>query len=123
MRKRIASLACVCVAACAPIGTIPDVPMPEGGATGVSVAPDWWKGFNDPVLDRLVARALETSPTLESALARVDAARARGGIADSAQLPNVGAVAGGTRAQPSRPFRCSRRRSPRCSLHSSLRFG
>lgn len=102
MRKGLAALACVCLAACAPVGTIPDVPMPEGAAQGASVAPDWWKGFNDPVLDRLVARSLEASPSIESALARVDAARARAGIAASAQLPSVGAVAGVTRAQPSR---------------------
>ncbi len=102
MRKGLAALACVYLAACAPVGTIPDVPMPGGGAPEVRIALDWWKGFNDPVLDRLVARSLEASPTLESALARVDAARARAGIAGSAQLPNVAGVAAGTRAQPSR---------------------
>jgi len=102
VRNGLAALACACFVACAPIGTIPEVPMPEGGAPGVRIAPDWWRGFNDPVLDSLVARSLEASPTLESALARVDAARARAGIVDSAQLPSVAGVAAGTRAQASR---------------------
>lgn len=37
----------------------------------------WWRVFNDPVLDDLEARALQSSPGLQAALARVQQARAR----------------------------------------------
>ena len=36
MRKGLAALACTCAVACAPVGTLPDVPLPEGGAQGVA---------------------------------------------------------------------------------------
>ncbi|MGL5447110.1 MAG: hypothetical protein ACRDBL_07375, partial [Rhabdaerophilum sp.] len=37
---------------------------------------NWWRGYRDPILNRLIDRALIQSPTLEQALARVDSARA-----------------------------------------------
>jgi NodT family efflux transporter outer membrane factor (OMF) lipoprotein len=37
---------------------------------------DWWKTFNDPVLDTLLQRAETHSPTLAAAVARIDEARA-----------------------------------------------
>jgi multidrug efflux system outer membrane protein len=37
---------------------------------------EWWKVFNDPVLDALEAKAVSASPTLRSALARYDEALA-----------------------------------------------
>jgi NodT family efflux transporter outer membrane factor (OMF) lipoprotein len=40
------------------------------------VAPDWWRGFGDPQLDRLVAVATDGNPTLDAALARVTQAEA-----------------------------------------------
>ena len=40
------------------------------------VAADWWKAFNDPQLDRLVAQLLAGNPTLQGALARIRAAQA-----------------------------------------------
>lgn len=102
MRKALALAAGFLAVACAaPPKAPPAVDLPVAGLTSITVAPDWWKGFNDPVLDRLVAGALDASPTAEAALARVDAARARLGISGSAQFPTVGVGAGGVRAQPS----------------------
>ncbi|WP_239017759.1 efflux transporter outer membrane subunit [Sphingomonas aracearum] len=49
---------------------------------GLAVAPtplidgEWWKSFNDPQLDRVVADALTGNPTLDAALARVRQAEA-----------------------------------------------
>ena len=42
---------------------------------------DWWKAFNDPVLDRLVARAYRDNLTLQQAGVRVLQARAQIGRA------------------------------------------
>lgn len=50
---------------------------------------DWWKTFNDPVLDDLVARALSANQNLAAAAARVEQARAAAGIARSNYLPSV----------------------------------
>ncbi|HVV71799.1 MAG TPA: TolC family protein, partial [Verrucomicrobiae bacterium] len=41
-----------------------------------TVALEWWRGFNDPVLDRLVTAALATNQDLRIATARVREARA-----------------------------------------------
>jgi NodT family efflux transporter outer membrane factor (OMF) lipoprotein len=41
---------------------------------------DWWKAFNDPVLDRLIARAYRDNLTLQQAGVRVLQARAQLGI-------------------------------------------
>ncbi len=50
---------------------------------------DWWKPFNDPALDDLVARALSANQNLAAAAARVEQARAAAGIARSNYLPSV----------------------------------
>ena len=50
----------------------------------------WWTAFQDPILDRLVARALEGNLDLKIAGARIREARAARGIAAAAGLPQVG---------------------------------
>ena len=40
------------------------------------IAADWWRGFGDPQLDRLVADAVAGNPSLDAALARVTQAQA-----------------------------------------------
>lgn len=49
----------------------------------------WWTLFADPELDRLVDLALTHNHDLESALARVEQARAYAGVARAAQSPTV----------------------------------
>ncbi|WP_404423538.1 efflux transporter outer membrane subunit [Nibricoccus sp. IMCC34717] len=44
---------------------------------------DWWRVFNDPALEALMAEALRASPNLQSAAARVAEARARLGISQA----------------------------------------
>lgn len=60
-------------------------------ARGLAPAPAdaWWKGFNDPVLDRLVDRALAQNLDLAQAAARVTQARAGLGAATAALLPSA----------------------------------
>jgi len=49
----------------------------------------WWRGFNDPVLNRLVDRALAQNLDLAQAAARVTQARAGLGAATAALLPSA----------------------------------
>ncbi len=53
------------------------------------LAPDWWKAFGDPQLDRLVDQLLASNPTLQSALARIRAAQAEVASVQSLQYPNI----------------------------------
>src|SRR5438046_7583363 len=50
---------------------------------------DWWRAFNDPVLDRLVARAYRDNLTLQQAGVRVLQARAQLGIAVGEIFPQT----------------------------------
>jgi len=102
MPKRVlaASLLTLSLAACA-VG--PDYQAPQmalapfhaGAAaaargTGQTPALDrWWSGFNDPVLDGLIDRALAENLDMAAALARVRQARAAAGLADAQLLPSV----------------------------------
>ncbi|ADV26840.1 RND efflux system, outer membrane lipoprotein, NodT family [Pseudoxanthomonas suwonensis 11-1] len=56
-------------------------------------AQDWWRAFGDPQLDALVAEALDGSPSLVAADARLRKARAQAGLAEAARKPSVGASA------------------------------
>src|SRR6202035_923191 len=52
----------------------------------------WWTGFDDPVLTRIVERALEQNLDLAAALARVDQARAVAREAGAQLLPTARAT-------------------------------
>lgn len=54
----------------------------------------WWRDLSDPVLDYLVEQALQSSPTLEIALARLNQSRAALGQANAAASPSVSATGG-----------------------------
>lgn len=62
-----------------------------------SLAPDWWKAFDDPQLDDLETRALTGNETVQMVAARYDAARAVLASSASAELPSVGLAAGASR--------------------------
>jgi outer membrane protein, multidrug efflux system len=51
---------------------------------------EWWTRFEDPVLNQLVARAVQDNPDIRIQAARVWEARARLGFARAEQLPTVG---------------------------------
>jgi NodT family efflux transporter outer membrane factor (OMF) lipoprotein len=78
----------------------------EGGAVG-GTAPltAWWTTLNDPLLNSLIARAVETSLDLRAAEARVREARAARGIAGSSLWPTLGASASWTYSQSVAPER------------------
>jgi NodT family efflux transporter outer membrane factor (OMF) lipoprotein len=53
----------------------------------------WWREFNDPVLDDLIARALEHGPDWRETIARLREARALRGVAGAERFPTLGADA------------------------------
>lgn len=61
---------------------------------------EWWKVFNDPVLDDLEQQASAANQDLKAAAARVAQARALVGVANSDRYPKVNAGFGPTRVQP-----------------------
>jgi NodT family efflux transporter outer membrane factor (OMF) lipoprotein len=73
-------------------------PLPGSPAATTSAAltevADWWQRFNSPALPGLIAAAQQASPTLASAAARIERARATRVAAGAALVPRVDAVAG-----------------------------
>lgn len=63
----------------------------------------WWKQFNDPTLDTLIARAAANSPDLKIAVARLKQSRALLGTAQSQQWPDIETQAGYTRSREQQP--------------------
>lgn len=53
----------------------------------------WWTGFNDPMLEKVVQRALDQNLSLQASIARVSQARAAAQAAGAALLPTVDAGA------------------------------
>ena len=62
---------------------------------------EWWRGFNDPVLNELIARARAENPDFKIAIQRIVEARAQRGVAKSRMLPALGADAGYVRNRQS----------------------
>ncbi|RYM11514.1 efflux transporter outer membrane subunit [Sphingobium cupriresistens] len=68
-------------------------------AAAGSIAPDWWRAFGDPVLDRLIEDALARNTDILVAAARVQEAQADIRTARSALLPAVDAIGAGQYAR------------------------
>lgn len=99
------------LSACTTVGPDFEKPQPEVApewlqaeneqiSTDPAAYRDWWKNFNDPVLDQLIDRAYENNLTLQIAGLRVYEARAILGVATGAKYPQIQemvASAGGTR--------------------------
>ena len=71
---------------------------------GANVAlTDWWTGFEDPLLDRLVAEALADGPSVRLAALRVQQARAVARSTIANNLPDLTAGGAGQYTQPRTP--------------------
>lgn len=112
MMKRTITAACAATLLAAGCMTGPDYTRPEIAtpkdwvsepAGGINSAPadiaTWWAQLDDPVLDGLIARALEGNFDLRVAGTRVREARAARGIAASNLLPGVGFDGSATRSR------------------------
>jgi multidrug efflux system outer membrane protein len=106
MRLLISSMA-LALAGCAAVPTpqpaLPPLPAsfanrPEEAQAGVPAAA-FWRGFQDPQLDALVARALEANLDLRRAVARLRETRALARQADARLLPELGATGSAARVR------------------------
>lgn len=80
-----------------------EAPVPDSAATAPSLADmPWWSLFDDPVLEDLIAEALERSHDVRLAAWRVEEARARAGIARAERFPTIDTAAGWSRGRESR---------------------
>ncbi len=103
----------VVAALCAGCTVGPDYRAPEPVASGWAghdaaasaeeeYDPQWWRGFGDPVLDQLVARAAADNLEVAAAEARLRQARAQRRAARSTLFPSVGGEASYTSYQLSK---------------------
>lgn len=92
-RPALLAVGGVFLAACAGSPLQPAVklsPAYQQSADGaVAVAGDWWRVFNDPALDQLIARGLAGNHDARLALARVQQAKAGTTAAESRLLPSL----------------------------------
>jgi NodT family efflux transporter outer membrane factor (OMF) lipoprotein len=66
----------------------------EGAEVGAYRPAAWWQGFDDPVLNSLVADALSDNLDIAAAAARIERARAQARLSRAALLPTLSASAG-----------------------------
>ncbi|MGE5469217.1 MAG: efflux transporter outer membrane subunit [Bacteroidota bacterium] len=92
---------CASYAGIAPIGRFFDIrqlaPNSEVVTEASWPASDWWRAMHDPALDDLIERALQGSPGLQAAAARLDQARAIAGLAESSLGPQLNLSLSSTR--------------------------
>jgi outer membrane protein TolC len=82
----------------------PDVALTAAYHAPATIAPaeaQWWKRFNDPVLDALVDQALAQNMDIAAAAARITQARGVARAAGAALLPTVGVGASAERDRTS----------------------
>jgi multidrug efflux system outer membrane protein len=102
MHKTLLLVAMLSLAGCVNLPEMQQahIDLPQSAKPVVAhVAPDWWKAYNDPVLNKLMDEALTYNADLRLAAARVDEARGNLGLADGARYPTVGVNAGASRTR------------------------
>jgi NodT family efflux transporter outer membrane factor (OMF) lipoprotein len=99
-----AALAAALLAGCVPHDVNPRTHALESTAFGlkgpdVTAVSDWWRGLNDPQLDRIMSDALAGNPTLDEVLSRLRLASAVVETQNAGLLPQIAIDA---QEQPSR---------------------
>ncbi|CAN5253447.1 efflux transporter outer membrane subunit [soil metagenome] len=112
-RFLIASPAILSLAACAVGPRAPDAALPQTASGAFVSAPtstavttaevrnDWWRLYDDPVLDGLIGQAFAENNQLEAAEANLRAVRASLSEARAGRLPTTGLSASASRSQGS----------------------
>ena len=105
-------LVCAGISSCAvgPDYKAPDLDYPEGFSAAAQLSADakqpnlglWWKDFNDPMLDELIASAIDSNPDLELADERVVEARGLLRISYGELTPSLHTGASYTRSRNSK---------------------
>jgi NodT family efflux transporter outer membrane factor (OMF) lipoprotein len=114
LARRISVLRCVCAAtacalslvACVDV-SMPDYKRPDTPAktswsdqkgspvsAAATIEPDWWKGFHDPYLDTLIAKAIAGNFDIKVLAARINVAGTQIGEAKAGALPTMDLGAG-----------------------------
>ncbi len=76
-----------------PVAWKVEAPFREGAPKDAAPKGQWWKRFNDPVLDGLQEKALAGNPTLAAAVQRLAQARATLTSVSGQEYPQISAVA------------------------------
>ncbi len=109
LRRAMATASAMLLAGCnmAPTYKVPVVAVPvsyrdvaiwhEARPSETAVHSDWWKGFQDPVLDKLETALLAQNFSLVAAAATYDQARANVAEAVAGLLPQIAVNGGGTK--------------------------
>lgn len=77
---------------------------PDPGAAASEPPARFWQGFQDPILDSLVQRALRANVDVKTAGARLAEARALGRFAEANLLPSIGTAVGASRVRSKDAF-------------------
>lgn len=104
MRRRLPFVSLLLLSACAAVPQLGTVPTPRAPDTLKSTssfaqmdgrwpAQNWWLAYDDPALNALIEEALQDSPDIALAAARVRAAEAIAQQAGAARLPGAGVEA------------------------------
>jgi outer membrane protein, multidrug efflux system len=84
--------------------TQPTTEPAAGPSTQASTRPDyqsWWETLNDPELNCLIARAVQTNPDVLAATARIREARGERGVVTSGLFPQINATGSYTHTRDS----------------------
>ena len=65
-------------------------PFIQAAPSDHELRPDWWKVFNDPILDDLIEQAMEANPDLHAAAERFVQARDMMMMARARRIPHIG---------------------------------
>jgi HAE1 family hydrophobic/amphiphilic exporter-1/multidrug efflux pump len=84
-----------------PSSRLPSGIKEEDISKGKVLQPDWWRQFNDPVLNALIDEALKNNDDLLIAASRIEQARALLGISSAELYPLITAGAGASRTKTS----------------------
>jgi len=135
VRRLAAAAAAVVLASCAHMDPAPSPERAlDAGALGAKAAVvdwpliDWWRRYDDPQLDALMADGLAGNPSLAAAKARLARATASAGVARSALLPQLSGNAAATDQRYSEhyifppPFAGAWNTDARATLDSSYEF-
>ncbi len=81
------------------MGTKKDAPLslPSPAPVDEAQVANWWRQFNDPLLDQLVQRAMAGNLDLKTEVARIRQSREQEVVAGAAGLPHVGTAANALR--------------------------
>jgi multidrug efflux system outer membrane protein len=88
---------CACIDVSMPDYKRPDTPAKASWSdqkgspvsAAATIDPDWWKGFHDPYLDTLIAKAIAGNFDIKVLAARIDVAGAQIGEAKGGALPTM----------------------------------